>query len=215
MAKVVDEKQSPFARAAAEGPVGQSDGTPPPLPRVVRHRSGPPPQGTVDWQEAFLEALRQGASVTDATAMSGITIKYPYERRRRDAAFRRAWNEATEIGTRMLVQEAQRRAFHGVEEPVFYKGVQCGVVRKYSDPLLMFLIKKRDPSYRESAVAGGTNVTINLFERVEVLTEQLRTAGVVVDAGVPAGHLLGVDRREPLDQAHADVEADRVPTAGR
>ena len=32
---------------------------------------------------------------------------------------------------------------------MFHQGAICGHVRKYSDGLLMFLIKQADPSYRE------------------------------------------------------------------
>ena len=35
-------------------------------------------------------------------------------------------------------------------EPVFYKGAKCGAVQKYSDLLLIFLLKARRPDmYRE------------------------------------------------------------------
>jgi hypothetical protein len=55
-----------------------------------------------------------------------------------------------ELGTAALEDEALRRAYHGVEEPVFYEGVQCGSVTRYSDKLLMFLLKARHPAkYRE------------------------------------------------------------------
>ena len=40
----------------------------------------------------------------------------------------------------------------GVDEPVFYQGAQCGAVRKYSDTLLIFMLKARRPEkYRERA----------------------------------------------------------------
>ena len=46
--------------------------------------------------------------------------------------------------------EAVRRAHDGVDEPVFYQGKACGVVRKYSDTLLIFLLKGRRPEkYRD------------------------------------------------------------------
>ena len=59
-----------------------------------------------------------------------------------------------ELGTEALEYEAVRRAYHGVAEPVFYNGVQCGSVTKYSDKLLMFLLKARNPAkYREGSGA--------------------------------------------------------------
>jgi hypothetical protein len=67
------------------------------------------------------------------------------------------------------VSVAVKRAVEGWLEPVFFKGRQCGWVRKYDHSLLMFLIRKRDPSYRdpkyimapESPKLPG-DVTINL-----------------------------------------------------
>ena len=73
-------------------------------------------------------------------------------------------DEATELGTAALEDEAVRRAYHGVEEPVFYKGVQCGSITKYSDKLLIFLLKARDPAkYRDGSGAESERdpVTLN------------------------------------------------------
>jgi hypothetical protein len=87
----------------------------------------------------------------------------PYKRRRTDAAFRAAWAEATELGTESLEHEATRRAYHGVEEPVIYKGTQCGAVTKYSDTLLIFLLKARKPHvYRDRAEDSSKPTTINI-----------------------------------------------------
>ena len=51
----------------------------------------------------------------------------------------------------------RRRAVEGVEEPVgWYKGEAGGVVRKYSDTLLIFLLKGRKPEmYRERYEHSG------------------------------------------------------------
>jgi hypothetical protein len=44
-----------------------------------------------------------------------------------------------------LEDEAVRRAYEGVERPVFQGGKQVGVVREYSDTLLIFLLKALRP----------------------------------------------------------------------
>ena len=49
-----------------------------------------------------------------------------------------------------LESEARRRAVEGVPMPVYYNGKVCGTVRKYSDFLLMFLMKAKMPQYRDS-----------------------------------------------------------------
>lgn len=54
------------------------------------------------------------------------------------------------VGVSALEDEAHRRAFDGVDEPVFYKGEDCGAVKKYSDTLAIFLLKAHAPEkYRE------------------------------------------------------------------
>jgi hypothetical protein len=109
-------------------------------------------------------------SVMGAAREAGVHPKTPYDRRRTDEAFRRAWNEAADVGTRLLEQEAARRAYHGTLKPVFHKGVECGAVREYSDVLLIFLLKARNPAkYRDGAEdgrGGPFTLTVNI-EQVE------------------------------------------------
>ena len=61
------------------------------------------------------------------------------------ATFRADWDEALEEARELLEAEARRRAAIGVDEPVFYKGKVVGHIRKYSDNLLMFLLKAHWP----------------------------------------------------------------------
>lgn len=64
--------------------------------------------------------------------------------------------EALDVGAGALEDEAVRRAYVGVEEPLFYQGKQCGTVRKYSDTLLIFLLKGAKPAkYRERVHTGN------------------------------------------------------------
>jgi hypothetical protein len=64
-----------------------------------------------------------------------------YLRRRPDESFADAMADALETGTDLLENEALRRAKEGVAR--FYEGEVCGYVRKYSDTLLIFLLKAR------------------------------------------------------------------------
>ena len=61
-----------------------------------------------------------------------------------------AWDNAVEQGIDTLEFEARRRECEGVDEPVFHKGEECGHVRRYSDALLMFLLRSHRPEkFRE------------------------------------------------------------------
>lgn len=110
-------------------------------------------------RSGFLALLRDtGGNVTKACESAGIGRRSAYEWREADPEFAAEWDEAVEAGTEELEEEARRRAFSGVDEPVFYQGEVCGEVRKYSDTLLIFLLKGRRPEkYRENIKAelGG------------------------------------------------------------
>lgn len=101
-------------------------------------------------EKKFLAALSRGVSVGGAAIEAGLSRSTVYEWRAADAAFAARWNAAVEAGTDALEDEARRRAFLGVETPVHYGGKKIGDIRKYSDTLLMFLLRARRPeTYRE------------------------------------------------------------------
>ena len=105
----------------------------------------------------FLEVLAHGSPVSVAARAAGRSRSTLYAARDADEEFAAAWRDAWEEGADTLEEEARRRAIDGVAEPIYHKGELVDHVRRYSDALLMFLLKKRDPSFRDShkvAVAG-------------------------------------------------------------
>ena len=102
--------------------------------------------------ERFLKMLREtGGNVTRACEAASMGKSAVYDWKRDDAEFAAQWDEAVEAGIEELEEEARRRAFRGTDEPVFYKGEECGVIRKYSDTLMIFLLKGNRPEkYREN-----------------------------------------------------------------
>lgn len=149
MPKSLDGQHSPFDSS--------DEGKPLPNPtRKGKKPRGRRLQGTADWAPAFIGALMEGASIVGASRIADVDPSVPYMRRRNDEEFKRAWQEAADIGTEFLEQEAARRAFHGTLKPVFHKGVKCGVVREYSDTLMIFLLKARKPEkYRDGVEEGA------------------------------------------------------------
>ena len=106
---------------------------------------------TPENQKAFLEALADTCNVRSACQTAGIARNSAYLWRSDDPDFASKWKAALEIGADALEEEAIRRAREGVDEPVFHKGQICGVVRKYSDTLLIFLLKGAKPlKYRDN-----------------------------------------------------------------
>ena len=107
-----------------------------------------------DWQTRaklvkFIKQLALVGRVDIACKKAMAGRGWVYEWRQKDHDFRDAFEEARSCGLESLKDEAFRRAYEGVDEPKFHQGEICGTVRKYSDSLLMFLIKQADPSYRE------------------------------------------------------------------
>jgi hypothetical protein len=110
-------------------------------------------------RQLFLKALSETGSVSTAVTVAGTSRTRVYELRKTEPAFARAWNEAEEIAVDRLEEEARRRAVEGVEEPLVSAGRLVRddsgrpiMVGRYSDNLLMALIKAHQPPPREGFV---------------------------------------------------------------
>lgn len=93
----------------------------------------------------FLDALATGMSVSESANSAGVGLRTVYTWRKEDAEFAKDWAEAYAEGVDALETEARRRGATGVEEGIYYQGKRVDVVRKYSDTLLIMLLKARDP----------------------------------------------------------------------
>ena len=103
------------------------------------------------WKPLFLDTLRGTGNVRLAANNAGVARQVVYRARDSSATFRADWDEALEEARELLEAEARRRAAIGVDEPVFYQGQVVGHIRKYSDNLLMFLLKAHWPEkFREN-----------------------------------------------------------------
>jgi hypothetical protein len=100
----------------------------------------------------FLDHLSVCGSVNRAAREANLHRTTLYRRRESDPVFAEAWERAAALGVEALEDEARRRAFEGWEEPVYHKGEVCGAVQKYSDTLLIVLLKAHKPDkYRENS----------------------------------------------------------------
>ena len=122
---------------------------------------------------AFLEALASGLSVSGACKAAQVPRQTAYDWRNADEAFAAAWDEAIGHGTEALEDEARRRAVEGVvrEHTHYHQGMRVGtdIETKYSDTLLIFLLKARNPEkYRDNSkveLSGDPNRPL-IVERV-------------------------------------------------
>ena len=113
---------------------------------------------TAPRRRAFLRKLAETGNVSEAARASKVSRSHAYALKVTDAEFAAEWADALESATDVLEAEARHRAVDGVEQPHFHQGQVTGSVRKYSDSLLMFLLKAHRPEkYRDrSADAKGT-----------------------------------------------------------
>ena len=124
-------------------------------------------------KRAFLTALAHTGNITEAADIAHIARSAHYQWLEADPVYAAAYKDAMEQAAQRLEAEAKRRAVEGVEEPVFYQGKQCGVIRRYSDVLLMFLLKGAMPDkYKERTSteltgAGGKPITVSFISPSE------------------------------------------------
>ncbi len=102
----------------------------------------------------FLELYTDCGNVSLAAAGAGISRFTHYSWMKSDPVYKKAFEEdAQAILLDNLEAEMYRRACHGVEKPVFYKGERVDIIREYSDVLAIFLAKGAKPEkYNERVV---------------------------------------------------------------
>lgn len=117
-------------------------------------------------QAAFLAAYAEVGNVTQAAEISKVARRNHYNWLS-DPEYAEAFQAAEQQACDRLEQEARRRAVEGVEEPVFHRGEKCGVVRKYSDTLLIFLLKGAMPEKYKDRHAHDVNANVSATVRLE------------------------------------------------
>jgi len=127
--------------------------------------------------DQFFNAIMEGYTVKKAAEMAGYGHSAVYHRKRKDEAFNERWLDTVAITVERLENEADRRALQGVDEPVFFRGEQCGVIRRYSDTLLIFRLKALAPErYRErrevtgkdgGAIEANVNFTAKVLQEID------------------------------------------------
>jgi len=98
----------------------------------------------------FLDEFRQRGNITDSVRAVGIARATPYRWCEADPKFAEAFADAAEEALDLLEGETRRRAMGEVQTPVYHRGEVVGHIPRYSDSLLMFLLRAHRPEkYRE------------------------------------------------------------------
>lgn len=100
--------------------------------------------------KVFLKDLEENGNISLAARKAGYSRSAVNKRKVSNPDFAEKVEDALELYKAKLEAEADRRGVDGVERPLHYQGKVFDTVREYSDSLLMFRLKKLDPSYRES-----------------------------------------------------------------
>ena len=159
---------------------------------------------TKERQERFLKALGETGIVSAAVEIAGTSRTRVYELRKRDACFAAGWEEAEERAADALEAEAWRRAVVGVQEPLVSGGKvvrdddgQPLAIRRYSDTLMIALLKARRPERFKDRAVVEHDVTDSLADRLEAARRRALAAsagGTVTRLPVTMPRLVGDDR---------------------
>lgn len=107
---------------------------------------------TAENVEEFCAELANSCNVGRACLAAGISRSAAFAWRNTDPEFAARWAAAERIGVSALEDEARRRAFEGIDEPITHQGQITATTKRYSDTLAIFLLKAHDPDkYRESS----------------------------------------------------------------
>jgi hypothetical protein len=172
---------------------------------------------TVQQQEAFLAAYEKHGTLTHAAREAGVHPSYHHKWIEIDPDYPAKFKEAHRSSVDHLEREARRRALEGVEEPTgWYKGEPGGFVKKYSDTLLIFLLKGALPEkYKDRFEHTGKNggpIEVQSTVTIEQFPVWLKQAIVVVSSGVMIDPEV-----ERLLQSHFEtkfLEAEKVVDSG-
>jgi hypothetical protein len=122
-------------------------------------------RSTAGSRRRFLEVYARVGNIGEACRQANIGRATHYEWLA-DPEYRAAFETAKEEACDSLVEEARRRAHEGVEEPVYWQGAVVGTTRRYSDNLLMFLIKGQRPEvYRDQWKGELTHTGVMAISR--------------------------------------------------
>ena len=96
-------------------------------------------------REKVIKEFRKVGRVDLACAAAGVDRTTHYWWMKNDPEYRKSFEEAREEACGLLEDEAVRRAYKGTSRPQAIGGGKVIMVTEFSDQLLMFLLKCRNP----------------------------------------------------------------------
>jgi hypothetical protein len=150
-------------------------------------------------KEGIVETMARCFAPVPVARAFGISYECYRLHLRSDPAFRAGIDEARRYYVDLLRCEVHRRAVEGWEVPVFRRGKQVGVSRRYSDRLLLRHAASFDPAYRKTTTAEHrvrTRLPIPATGRLGNLSAEVREQLRAV-ARALRGHQLSSEGERP------------------
>lgn len=131
--------------------------------------------------DVFLHEFARLPNRTEALATAKLAPEELAKRLRDDSDFSRAFLDACELGYDVLEDAAVHRAVKGWDEPVFdmRRGIEIGSVRRYSDTLLLALLKANRKKFRGDDASGGRGVSEESRRQLVRIFEEARSISPV------------------------------------
>lgn len=114
---------------------------------------------SIDWTPAFLSSLEETGVIAKAARSAEVSRTTVWERRQADPEFAKKFDEALRAGALLFEAEAIRRATEGVMRIKFNSKTGLPFIdprtggpymeQEYSDALMIAILKRHLPDYRE------------------------------------------------------------------
>ena len=170
-------------------------------------------------QLAFLLSYSQMGNVRRACMSAHITPSSHYrwlresEEEGGDGKYMECFQDVLEMAADLMEEEATRRAIRGIEEPVFYKGEVVGHIRKYSDLLLIFMLKGARPEkFRDRfEVSRSSEDIAKLAKLLGVSNQEVQTAMTGGGVRMLSAGGEGEGEGEPESKSKSKSDSKKAP----
>lgn len=125
-------------------------------------------------RDAVLAALAETGVLSAACVVAGVNRATVFRWKKDDEEFAAAYADALEQAADKIESEARRRAVEGFDEPVYYKGELVGTIKRYSDTLLVNLLRADREKFRNQ---GTVQVNANVDIATAIIAARNRTGG--------------------------------------
>lgn len=133
--------------------------------------------------DTFFATLADTCNVVRSARAAGFTPNWAYRKRKTDAAFRNGWAQAVREGYARLELVLLERAMKGTPKPVMRRDGSERIMREYSTPLAVALLKRHadiaDSAAYEDDEQGIAEVRERILDKLQRLRERETGEGPV------------------------------------